>query len=141
MPNMFECILTMVVCRCKWFSPQGCATSLLLAFKKPNGWFVHYRIAPGVRTTSASAYADDMLVAALSALSATDLAQPAEKIEASVNWLGMAVNDRKCAVTGILWDQARRNGSDKVLSSQMMKMLQQSLECTKHSYFILAPLH
>ena len=49
------------------------------------------------------------------ALSATDLARQAEKIEAFVNWSGMAVNVKKCAVTGILWGQARRNGSDKVL--------------------------
>jgi len=35
----------------------------------------------------------------------------------------MAVNVKKCAVTGILWGQARRNGNDKVLSSKMMKML------------------
>jgi len=34
-------------------------------------------------------------------------------------------------VTGILWDQARRNGNDKVLSSKMMKMLQQRLETVK----------
>ncbi len=44
-------------------------------------------------TTSASAYADDMLAAALSA---TALARQAEKIEAFVNWSGMAVNVRKC---------------------------------------------
>jgi len=50
-------------------------------------------------TTSASAYADDMLAAALSA---THLARQAEKIEAFVNWSGMAVNVKKCAVTGIL---------------------------------------
>ena len=35
-------------------------------------------------------------------LSATDLARQAEKIEAFVNWSGMAVNVKKCAVTGIL---------------------------------------
>ncbi len=79
-------------------------------------------------TTSASAYADDMLAAALPA---TDLARQAEKIEAFVNWSGMAVNVKKCAVTGILWGQARRNGSDKVLSNKMMKMLQQRLETVK----------
>ncbi|DBB13418.1 TPA: hypothetical protein ACH3X3_15251 [Trebouxia sp. C0006] len=65
------------------------------------------------------------------ALSATDLARQAEKIEAFVNWSGMAVNVKKCAVTGIVWGQARRNGSDKVLSSKMMKMLQQRLETAK----------
>jgi len=69
-------------------------------------------------TTSASAYA--------AALSGSDFARQAEKIEAIVNWLGMAVNVKKCAVTGMLWGQACRNGSDKVLSSRMMKMLQQS---------------
>jgi len=79
-------------------------------------------------TTSASAYADDMLAAALSA---TDLARQAEKIEAFVNCSGMAMNVKKCAVTGILWGQARRNGSDKVLSSKMMKMLQARLEMVK----------
>jgi len=79
-------------------------------------------------TTSASAHADDMLA---SALSATDLARQAEKIEAFVNWSGMAVNVKKCAVTGILGGQACRNGSDKVLSSKMMKMLQQRLEMVK----------
>ncbi len=77
-------------------------------------------------TTSASAYADDMLAAALSAT-----VLQAEKIEAFVNWSGMAVNVKKCAVTGILWGQARRNGSDKVLSSKTMKMLQQRLETVK----------
>jgi len=66
-------------------------------------------------TTSASAYADDMLAAALSA---TDLARQAEKIEAVVNWSGMAANVKKCVVTGILWGQVCRNGSDKVLSSK-----------------------
>ena len=71
-------------------------------------------------TTSASAYADDMLAAALSA---TDLARQVDKIEAVVNWSGMAVNVKKCVVTGILWGQACRNGNDKVLSSKMMKML------------------
>jgi len=72
-------------------------------------------------TTSASAYADDMLAAALSA---TDLARQAEKIEAFANWSGMAVNVQKCAATEMLWAQAQRNGSDTVLSSRMMKMLQ-----------------
>ena len=48
-----------------------------------------------------------------------------------VNWSGMAVNVKKCDVTGILWGQARRNGNDKVLSSKMMKMLQQRLEAVK----------
>ncbi len=43
----------------------------------------------------------------------------------------MAVNVKKCAVSGVLWGQARRNGSDKVLSSKMMKMLQQRLEIVK----------
>ena len=61
-------------------------------------------------------------------MSATDLARQADKIEAFVNWSGMAVNVKKCAVTGILWGQARRNGNDKVLSSKMMKILQQRLE-------------
>ncbi len=77
---------------------------------------------------STSAYTDDMLAAALSA---TDLARQAGKIEAFVSWSGMAVNVGKCAVTGILWVQARRNGSEKVLSSKMMKMLQQRLETVK----------
>lgn len=72
-------------------------------------------------TTSASAYTDDMLAAALSA---TDLARQAEMIEAFVNWSGMAVNVKRCPVRGILWGQARRPGSDKVLLSKMMKMLQ-----------------
>ncbi len=40
----------------------------------------------------------------------------------------MAVNVKKCAVTGILWGQARRNGSDKVLSSKTLKMLHLVLE-------------
>ena len=79
-------------------------------------------------TTSASASADDMLAAALSA---TDLARQAEKIEAFVNWSGMAVNVKKRAVTGILWGQAHRNGNDKVLSSKMLKMVQQRLETVK----------
>ncbi len=69
------------------------------------------------------------------ALSATDLARQAEKVEAFVNWSGMAVNVKKCAVTEILWGQARRNGSDKVLSSKMMKMLQQKLEMVKISIY------
>jgi len=69
------------------------------------------------QTTSASACADDMLAAALSA---TDLAGQAEKIEAFVNWSGMAVNVQQCAVTEMLWGQARINGSAKVLSSVSM---------------------
>ncbi len=77
---------------------------------------------------SASIYADDMLA---TALSATDLARQAEKIEAFVNWSGMAVNVKKCAVTGILWGRARKNGNDKVLSSKMLKMLQQRLGTVK----------
>ncbi len=79
-------------------------------------------------TTSASAYADDMFAAALSA---TDLARQAEKMLAFENWSGMAVNVKKCVVTGILWGQARRNGSDKVLSSKMIEMLQQRLGMVK----------
>ena len=79
-------------------------------------------------TTSASAYADDMLA---TALSATDLARQAEETEAFVIWSGMAVNVKKCAVTGILWGQACRNGNDQVLSSKMLKMLQQRLETVK----------
>lgn len=79
-------------------------------------------------TTSTSAYADDMLAAALSA---SDLTRQAEKIEAFVNWSGMAVNVKKCAVTGILWGQACKNGNDKVLSSKMIKMLQQRLETVR----------
>ncbi len=65
------------------------------------------------------------------ALSASDLAKQAEKIEAFVNWSSMAVNVKKCDVTGILWGQAHRNGSDKVLSSKMIKMLQQRLEMVR----------
>ena len=64
-------------------------------------------------------------------LSATDLARQAEKIEAFVAWSGMAVNVKKCVVTGILWGQTRRNCSDEVLSDKMMKMLQQRLEMVK----------
>ncbi len=41
------------------------------------------------------------------------------------------MNVKKCDVAGIQWGQARRNGSDKVLSSKMMKMLQQRLEMVK----------
>jgi hypothetical protein len=66
------------------------------------------------------------------ALSTTDLARQAEKIEAFVNWSGMAANAKKRAVTGILWGRACRNGSDKVLSTKMMKMLQQRLEWSKN---------
>ncbi len=75
------------------------------------------------------------------ALSATDLARQAEKIEAFVNWSGMAVNVKKCAVTGMLWGQARRNGCDKVLSSKTMKMLQQRLETVKIYNTFIAFLH
>ena len=55
---------------------------------------------------SASAYAYDIVAT-------VDLARQAEKIEVFVNW-SMAVSVKKCAVTGILWGQAYRNGSDKV---------------------------
>ena len=78
--------------------------------------------------TSASAYADDMLAAALPAI---DPARQAEKVEAFVNWSGMAVNVKKCAVTGILWGHARRNGIDKVPPSKLMQMLRQRLETVK----------
>ena len=43
----------------------------------------------------------------------------------------MAVNVKICAVTGMLWGQPRRNGSDKVLSRRMVKMLQQRLGTVK----------
>ncbi len=61
-------------------------------------------------------------------LTASDLARQAKKYEAFVNWSGMAVNIKKCAVTGTMWGQAPRSDSDKVLSSKMMKMLQQGLK-------------
>lgn len=48
-----------------------------------------------------------------------------------VSWLGMAVSVQTYAVTGILCGQARRNASDRVLSSKEMKVLQQSLELVK----------
>ena len=43
----------------------------------------------------------------------------------------MAVNVKKCAVTGQLWGQACRMGSDKVLSMKMMKMLEERLGTIK----------
>jgi len=48
-----------------------------------------------------------------------------------VNWSGMAMNVQTCAMTGRLWGQACRNGSDKVRLSKCMTMLQQRLEMTK----------
>ncbi len=89
-------------------------------------------------TTSASAYADDVLA---EALSATDLARQAEKIEAFVNWSGMAVNVKKCAVTGILWGQACRNGSDKVLSinDEDAPAKAENSQDIQHTYSIPAP--
>ena len=53
----------------------------------------------------------------------------------------MAVIVKKCAVTEILWGQARRNGSDKVLSSKMMKMLLQRLKTVKFYNIPIRFLH
>ncbi len=80
---------------------------------------------------SKSLHADHTTSMLATTLSATDLTRQAENLEAFVNWLGMSVNVKKCAVTGLLWGQALRTGRDKGLSSKMTTMLQPRMEVIK----------
>ncbi len=58
----------------------------------------------------------------------SELDAQAKKIEAPVDWSGMAVNVQKCAVPGVLWGQAQRSGSIRVLSAGMIRMLKSRLQ-------------
>ena len=71
-------------------------------------------------TTSALAYADDL---AATTLRLEDLKLQARKIEAFTAWSGMKVNCAKCAVTGIPYAEAKKRGTDAVLSSKNIAML------------------
>ena len=71
-------------------------------------------------TTSNLAYADDL--AAMTA-SFADVKVQAQKVQAFVAWSGMTVICKKCAITGMLYGQAQRDGSSNVLSESMINMM------------------
>ena len=71
-------------------------------------------------TTSNLAYADDL--AAMTG-SIADMKVQAQKVQAFVAWSGMMVNCKKCAITGMLYGQAQRDGSSSVLSKSMINMM------------------
>ena len=64
-------------------------------------------------TISNLAYADNL---AAMTNSIANMRVQAQKIQAFVNWSGMTVNCKKCAITGMLYGQAHRDGSSSVLS-------------------------
>ena len=55
------------------------------------------------------AYADDL---AAMTNSIADMKAQAQKVQAFVAWPGMKVNCKKCAITGVLYRQAYRDGSN-----------------------------
>ena len=69
---------------------------------------------------SALVYADDL---AATTLRLEDLKLQARKIKAFTAWSGMKVNCAKCAVTGIPYAEAKKRGTDPVLSSKNIAML------------------
>ena len=72
------------------------------------------------QTISSLAYADDL--AAMTNIIA-DMKAQAQKLQAFVAWSGMTVNCKKCAITSILYGQAHRDGSSRVLSKNMINMV------------------
>lgn len=71
-------------------------------------------------TISSLAYADDL--AAMTNIIA-DMKVQAQKVQAFVAWSGMTVDCKNCAITGILYGQADRDGSSSVLSKSMINMV------------------
>ena len=71
-------------------------------------------------TISNLAYADDL---AAMTNSIADMKVQAQKVQAFVSWSGMTVNCKKCAITGILYGQAHRDGSSSVLAKSMINMV------------------
>ena len=71
-------------------------------------------------TNSNLAYADDL---AAMTNSIADMKVQAQKVQAFVSWSGMTVNCKKCAITGILYGQAHRDGSSSVLAKSMINMV------------------
>ena len=71
-------------------------------------------------TISNLAYADDL---AAMTNSIADMKMQAQKIQAIVAWSGMTVRCKKCVVTGMLYGQAHRDGSSRVLSKSMINMI------------------
>ena len=71
-------------------------------------------------TVSNLAYADDL--AAMTS-SIADMKVQAQKIQALVAWSGITVNCKKCAITGMLYRQAHRDGSSILLSKSMINMM------------------
>ena len=72
------------------------------------------------RATSSSCLPDDL--AAMKANFA-DMKVQAQKVQAFVAWSGMTVNCKKCAITGMLYGKAQRDGSSSVLSKSMINMM------------------
>ena len=72
------------------------------------------------RATSSSCLPDDL--AAMTANFA-DMKVQAQKVQAFVAWSGVTVNCKKCAITGMLYGQAQRDGSSSVLSKSMINMM------------------
>ena len=78
-------------------------------------------------TISNLAYADDL---AAMTNSIADTKVHAQKVEAFVAWIGVTVNCKKCAITGMVYGQARRDGSSSVLSESMINMVKERSKFT-----------
>lgn len=52
----------------------------------------------------------------------------AQKVQAFVAWSGMMVMWKKCAITGMLYGQAHRDGSSSILSKSMIDMAKDRVE-------------
>ena len=66
------------------------------------------------------AYADDQ---AAMTNSIADMKVQAQKVQAFVAWSGITVSCKRCDITGMLYGQARRDGSSSVLSKSVINMV------------------
>ena len=78
----------------------------------------------GDHTTSAMAYADDLLAVSSNV---NNLVEQAHKIEAFTKWIGMKVNCKKCGVNGMLYNYVKSGLLDSALSTKGIQMLGRKL--------------
>ena len=75
-------------------------------------------------TTSAMAYADDLLAVSSNT---NDLVEQAHKIGAFTKWAGMKVSCKKCGASGMLYDYVKSGLLDSALSTKGIQMLDRKL--------------
>ena len=82
------------------------------------------RSTAGDHTTSAMAYADDLLAVSSNI---NDLVKQTHKIEAFTTRAGMKVNCKKCGVSGMLYNYVKSGLLDSTLNTKAVQMLDRKL--------------